>query len=177
MGVKSRPWIQSWILGDDRIALAAEMLEVCIQRALLTHQKSFNPKSAASSGYPSASLSLQGFFCTSSCEQADNIQIVSLLSCVRIKSTGTSEKINSPLLAELTCGGWGLALAGLDSERREREAFFWTEKKKQEFYLKLPTTCLLWDFLVSAASSSIVQESRQLWRSIRSHRLKSLYMK
>lgn len=68
------------------------MWEVCIQSVLLTHQKMFNPKSAASSGYLSASLSPQGFFCTSSCEQADNIQIVSLLSCVRIKSTGSSKK-------------------------------------------------------------------------------------
>lgn len=67
-----------------------------IQNALLTHQKMFNPKSAAFSGYPSVSLSPQGFFYTSSCEQADIIQTVYLLSCVRIKSTGTSKKSTHP---------------------------------------------------------------------------------
>lgn len=60
---------------DDHIALAAER-SGDVESVLLTHQKMFNPKSAAFSGYPSASLSPQGFFCTSSCEQADNIQIV-----------------------------------------------------------------------------------------------------
>lgn len=103
-----------------------------IQNALLTHQKMFNPKSAAFSGYPSVSLSPQGFFYTSSCEQADIIQTVYLLSCVRIKSTGTSKKINSPLLADLACGGWSLALAGLDSEGGIKRSIFWPEKRKSQ---------------------------------------------
>lgn len=66
---------------DDLIVLAAERSGDVGS----VHSKSppdtsedtvFNPKSAASSGYLSASLSPQGFFCTSSCEQADNAQTV-----------------------------------------------------------------------------------------------------
>lgn len=54
------------------------------------------------------------------------------------------------MLAEVTCGGWSLALAGLHSERRKKKrSIFWTEKPSNSTWsFLLPVCCgALWFLL------------------------------